>query len=293
MSGPPNDVEASELWLRLNEVPKPSEVIDFPRRDLKGASIGKMRIQVLTMAEHDEARIKAHAWLKSKGAAPGDFGGEALKEVLGDAVARELLALACVSEDPIKGSEERNQPRYARIFKSGADLQKLTADELMTVFTAWEMTQHKFGPFEGSIESQEEVTAWIKRLVEGASAYPLVRRNWHQLAELVRFLSERSYCLSAILDSQFSTLPHTLASDLAKWDIGTGSFGKRHAIGILPGLASSEEELIEAQITVEERQDVRDSLSETHPLHRPSPAEPITIEEAATLAKKLHSDGDP
>lgn len=232
---PPDDVEPSELFRKLCESPRPSDVIDFPRRDINGRSLAKIRVQVVDVDQNDEARIKAHRWAKERKHLAGeDLRGETISEVLGDRVARELLAMACVSVEPIPGSDQRKTGEvYARVFRSADDLRVLYDDELRYLWTAQRLVQRRFGPYEGNLESEEDVTAWMKRLTEGASALPLAALDSHQLAELTTSLAERAYSLSALLDCQLSALPDTLAARLKAWAIGTGSYG------VLPASATA------------------------------------------------------
>ena len=143
--GPPSDVTPSELFRKLQETPAPSEVVDFPRRDLQGASIGRVRLMVLDMDQQTDARMHAHRKLKARAVEAGDMTTPIVREVLGDMVAREVLAMSCCAVDPIPGTEDRDNGQgvvYPRIFRDAADLGKLTADELTTLFTAFEMSQH-------------------------------------------------------------------------------------------------------------------------------------------------------
>ena len=299
MAGPPNDVEPSELWRRLNEAPKPSEVIDFPRKDANGKPIDRIRIQVLTMMEHDEARIRAHQWLKEKNIPADEFGGPTIREVYGDAVARELLAMACVSDKAIRGTEDNPCPKYARLFRSGKDMESLTADELTVLFTSYEMCQRKFGPYEGNLFTEEDVSDWIKRLAEGANAFPLSQLSWHRSVELIMCLARRAYCLSASLGSQFLSLPPTTQSLLKGWAIGTGYFGELRANVIAPGLSPlSDEELeergeeLDALATSEELAAVRveQEAGLVSPVDTPDPGVLITTEEAARIAELIHKN---
>ena len=110
---PPTDVTPSDLFRILSSAPRPSEVVDFPRRDpVTRLYVGKLRMQVLNLDEYDEARIKADVWLKEKKRVGGELAqGKGIQEVLGDRVARELLSMACLSVEPIPGSAENGQPR--------------------------------------------------------------------------------------------------------------------------------------------------------------------------------------
>lgn len=261
---PPSDVPASELWLKLCESPRPSEVIDFPRKDAMGRPLGKLRIQVLNMEDHDEARIRARFALKDRKLTDDDLNDLTIKEVYADRVARELLAIACTAVEPIKGSD-----KHGKVFPGADDIgKKLTADEINTLFTAYLMVQNKYGPYEGNIQGADELNAWIKRLAEGGSAFPLAQRSWHQLVGLTMSLAERAYLLSEVLESQFSNLPNTLQSDLASLGIGTGLFGQPLASSTQTG----------GETSVDEWLDLSDG-------------EHVTVEQAAELARRLHKGG--
>lgn len=283
MAMPPQDVAASELFVKLSSEVRPSEVVDFPRKNAKGQTVGKLRIQVLNMEEHDEARLNAERWLiREKGVAKEDLQNPASQEVLGDRIAREVLAKSCVSVEPIEGSEHTpGGVKYHRIFFTPDQLGQLRPDELNTLFVMYKMVQRKFGPYEGNLENDEQVTAWERRLAEGASAVPLGRLDWHQSAELITLLAERSYTYSAILASLSSSLPDTLAARLKSWGIGTTSHGVVPASATRIGLR--EEDLgIEP---IEEPEEVDPSSMLVN-------QEPITMEDATQIARKLTTLGD-
>lgn len=215
--GPPTDIEASELWLRLRERPRPSDVIVFP-------GLGRVRVRVLTMEEQDEAKLAAHRLLKEKHKlTKDDLLTQILAEHAGDAVAKELLARACVQEHAINAQqvEAGKSPVYARIFVDGAALNVLTAPELSMLFGAYLLVQEKFGPTERTIQSADERDAWVRRLVEGASAYPLARMPLPGLVALITSLAARCYSLSCILGYLHEHSPDTL--DAACTSLGTGT----------------------------------------------------------------------
>ena len=302
MAGPPNDVEPSELWRRLSEAPRPSEVIDFPRKDANGKPLSRVRIQVLTMTEHDHARIRAHEWIKGRSVPQEDLDGMGMREVYGDAVARELLAMACVSEDPIPGTEASGAPKYGRLFRSGEDMATLTADELVVLFTAYEMCQRKFGPYEGNMSGQDDVNEWVSRLAEGGNRFPLAQLSWHQLVELTMLLAERVYCQSALLEYQSSSLRGISEQQLETWGIGTGFYGKLRASVMASGLnllsddeeeAAKEAEQLEKMLENESAEilAMRAEQGDIHPLEIPDPGITITTEQAAKYAELIHKSG--
>jgi hypothetical protein len=183
---PPKNTKPSELWQAIISSPQPSDVVDYPRLDSDGHSIGKLRIKVLPMDEHDQARLRAQRWLRETRRMPKeDWDSDAVREVLSDAIARHLLSAACVEVDPIDRPADYDGPdRYARIFATPEDLGKIPANELAQLFRLYLMVQHKYGGIEARIETDEEVEAWISALVEGGSEYPLARCSLEALSEL-------------------------------------------------------------------------------------------------------------
>lgn len=223
---PPNDIPASELFLKLMESPKPSEVVDFPRRkvgpDGKPTSefVGKLRIQVLAQGKHKEAQLAAQGYFKGRGYSIEELDGVILREAAGDEIAKELLAMACVTVEPIS----ENPLTYGRIFRTARDLDNLTADEVANLFAQYLMVQKKWGPS----ETDPDVDHWVKRLEEGGSEFPLLLMSSQDLASLTYALAGRISSIFRLLESQFSTLPDTLKSDLETFNLGTGFWSSPH-----------------------------------------------------------------
>jgi hypothetical protein len=227
---PPKDTRPSELWLKLQQTPWPSDVMPYPRNGFEG----QIRIRVLELEEQDLARFKALDKLKRK-LEQNDLNLSVVQDgVYADAVAKEVLALACLEVNPI--DENAARPTYPRVFTDGDMVGKLPPDEVRALFTAFEMVQAKFSPSPRDMRSDSEIDAWIKALAEGAGYYPLARMPLLQLAELVTSLAKRAYDISGILESQLSSLPDILRSSLERFNIGTGYFGAARS----DGLASTE-----------------------------------------------------
>lgn len=294
MAFPPSDVSATELFLKLSAPTRPSEIVDFPRRDPNTRQpIGKVRIQVLNLSEYDEARIKAQHWIVEKKRISRDqLDGQAVKEVLGDRIAKELISMACLSVDPIKDTEQTGHPRYMRHFATADAVDVLLADELEALWMTLQMIQRKYGPYEGNLDSAEQVTAWMKRLVEGGTALPLGQLGWHHLVELTMSLAERSYTLSAILASQSSNLPNTLDVPLNSWGIGTSSFGKLPVSAIEIGLRATDLGLLDGEAADRVDEVVADVVAKQEAQLAPTlPDRPINTIEAADLFKQLFKNG--
>ncbi len=225
------DVSPSELWQKLNES-RPSVVIPFPRKDRKGNPVGNVRVQVLRMEDHNKARLLATKALKESVREAGlaeldknEMEQESVKEVLGDLIAHELLCMACLTEESY-GEDSLGEPIYGRVFRTPGDVRKvLTADETLVLFNAYRKVQYDFGPFEKTIQDDGDVEAWVTRLQEGGSEFPLLALPLPQLVELTSALSAKIYSLCQILESQRSNLPPTLVADLENCFMATFSFG--------------------------------------------------------------------
>lgn len=233
MPGPPEDVSASDLFQQLLKRPRPSELVEFSALDKPGKK-GQIRIQVLAKDDHDRARFAAHALLKKTAAkyglpnlTPEDMASDAIGGVASDLSACEVLALACLSPDPMPGhTEDDEHVRYRRIFADGEAVGKtLTPDEVLYLFSAYNMTQFKYGPHE-AVCLPEDINAWVRRLVEGAAQNPFLRLSSAQWAQMLTAMARRLYDLSVLLESQWQSLPESLRSDLATYCLGISSSGE-------------------------------------------------------------------
>jgi hypothetical protein len=147
------------------------------------------------------------------------------EHVYGSAIASEILSRAVVKVDPINPNAK--VPQYARIFRDGDDVERgLTPDELSVLFTHYTIVQRSFGPYLADIQTDDELSAWVKVLAEGGKAHPLASLSSSQQQELCLLLARRAWHLSDCLASQQSNLPESLESTLSNWQIGTGFYGK-------------------------------------------------------------------
>jgi hypothetical protein len=158
---PPKDIPASQLWMKLQELPRPSKVVDFPRKAPDGTAIGQLSIRVLTqeeqMAAHGAAERVTQAILKDGN--KEQFGYERL---YADAAYVEILFRACRDlDDPNRTAFP--SPKTIR--------EVLTTEECAALFQHYLTVQLELGPVLAAM-SDEEKEAWIDRLVEGGSAFP-------------------------------------------------------------------------------------------------------------------------
>lgn len=165
MSGPPTDIEASELWTLLESMPRPSEAVDFPRK-LPGTNepVGQIRIWVLTQQEQIACAAEADRAVKSILKEKQQAGEEnlAYRDAYQNEVTVQVLWRAC--------RDVANVEKPA--FPSPKHIRKLTVDEISVLARHYLQTQTRLGPIVAWLTAEEE-KAWIERLAVGGSAIPL------------------------------------------------------------------------------------------------------------------------
>lgn len=284
MAMPPEDLSPEELWVKLQECPRPTEVVDFPRKDpATGRPLSRIRIQVLTVDEHTKARMEGRRKvMEEHKVASSDLDDVVMREIVSDACAKEALKLACLAVKPF--DERASVKRYPYMFATDERLSALTSDEVVTLFNAYTLVQQKYGPFSENITTDDEYNAWIRVLTEGARYHFLARKSLLQLAELSIGLARRAYVLSLIVESLLADSQSISAADLKSLGIGTSWFtGLRlTSTGAGFGLSSSHID-VEPELG-ETEEDLDDVLSEA--LYGIEPGEAITIERAVELAKR-------
>jgi hypothetical protein len=225
-NGPPEGVKPSALWLKLQETPAPSEIVPFPRRGRDGKPIGHLRIMVLTakqfamcqMNAHHDA-VNRHKWdtaEKQQQAIPA--------EIIADCVARQVLCMACTVVEPDGDADMGEKVAYAKAFPSPESLLELSKDELAVLFSLYGMVQAKWGPvLIGMSDDQQD--AWIARLAEGGSAFPLRLLDSHQRDQLTLSVAKKLWSLCRAVCGQFEDSPTTLASLSETLDFDISCFG--------------------------------------------------------------------
>lgn len=180
-NGPPSDIPASELWTRLSTAKRPTETVDFPRLDPEtGKPLGQIAMRPLTQGEitvaKAEATRKARELIKEKFDVTERIEGYA--QVYEDCSMVEILFRACRRPD----NDE------LPVFPTSASArQALTADECAVLINLYAMVQLKLGPIPAWM-TDSEMEAWVQRLKEGGSAFPLASLSREQLKALVTFL---------------------------------------------------------------------------------------------------------
>jgi hypothetical protein len=185
--GPPKDADASELFQLLTKLPKPSKLIDFPRKNPEtDEAVFQLALVPLTEAEFMGARAAAEAYArmmlddKDKSKTPGDSLG--YKDIYVNALYVELLARAC--RDP------KFPTLKVPVWPQGAQQirQMVFPDEIAILFESYSFWQSEAGPIISHMDL-EEMRAWIALLAKGGSSVPLASLSSGAKNELLIFMA--------------------------------------------------------------------------------------------------------
>lgn len=179
MNGPPNNVEPSELWLKLSSSERPHKVVEFPRQGPDGNPVAEMAIRVLSQEEKMACDVAAEAFCKKhlKEYKKDELGYEA---VYGDAYVVELLFRMCRDVNDV------GRPA----FPSPLHVRELSTEECAVLFRQCLIVQKELGPIVDYL-SDEDLEAWIDRLYEAGSAYPFASLSSEQQSLLLMHMVYR------------------------------------------------------------------------------------------------------
>lgn len=164
MSGPPDDIAPSELWAALMQLPRPSKDVDFPGKDPGGNPIGKLKMVVLTQAEHMVCIAAADKVAKELiKEAKKDEPTLAFDNLFHNAASVEVLARACRDFNDVERPAFPS-PKQIRT--------KFTADQIGQLTRQYLQTQAELGPIVAWMTREEE-DAWVAKLAEGGSVFPI------------------------------------------------------------------------------------------------------------------------
>lgn len=177
-NGPPEAFKPDELFVALQQQPRPYRVVDFPRvNPATGQPIGQLAITPLTQGELIEAKAdatRAGKALTKDNLDPKEYvvGHQQIYEEL---CGCEILWRACRQVANVG----------VKVFPGAADIRsKLSSDEVAVLMQSYAIVQVEIGPLISTM-SGVEMDAWLKRLAEGASALPLRLLSSEALRALV------------------------------------------------------------------------------------------------------------
>jgi hypothetical protein len=185
MAGPPQDVAPSLLWLHLTSIPRPFEIVDFPRKDpVTGNAVGELAIWVLSQEEQMLAAAEAERYARKllKNEQPkGDEARSGYDTIYNNEAAVQVLFRAC------RQKEDPTRPLFPAVEAMRAHL---SADEVGALMAHYFTAQSKLGPIIATM-TEAEVDAWIERLEKGGSEFPLDLLTSDAKNLLIRSLAHR------------------------------------------------------------------------------------------------------
>lgn len=210
MAGPPDHIPADELWTFITQLPRPTRHVEFPRKDPNtGEAIGQVVLQILSQQEQMAACIAAERFARDLLKEYAKKGEEGLgyDNVYNNAAAVEVLYRATLSASSFDEGEKRP------FFPSPKDMrEKLSPDEIGILMAAYLRFQSESGPIVSQM-TEEEMEAWVKRLAEGGSAFPLYRCSSDAVTELVMRMASRLYSYWTATSSPGSPQEESTQSD--------------------------------------------------------------------------------
>lgn len=160
-------VDDRDLWALLCEMPRPSKVVDFPRKGADGEPVGQIAIWVLTQEEQSAAAAAAQNLTQKlvKDAPKRDDARAGYDDVYANVAAAELLFRACRKP----GVPNLTQPAFP---STEALRSKLTVDEVGALLNHYYTVQADLGPIVAHM-SQEELDALVEKIAKSGERFPL------------------------------------------------------------------------------------------------------------------------
>ena len=202
----PKEVSAATLWQRVTALPRPSDVVDFPRKDDEGNPIAQVLMRVLTQAEVTSATANAERFARQvmAGSIPkADEAASGYEAIYQNDLNVQLVYLSARQVD------DQTKP----FFPSQAEMRThLTPDEIGALVRAYVIVQAERGPMVSQM-TDGDFDAWVAKLKEGGNSAPLASLSLDALRALVKHL------VSALPRSQMdSSLPGTPSQESAASD---------------------------------------------------------------------------
>ncbi len=172
-----------DVWLAITTMPRPSVVVDFPRKNANGESVGQLRLRVLTQEEQMTCSADAERYTKKaiKEIPKADEAQTGYSNVYNNAAAVEVLYQVCRNKDDV------NKP----FFPSPEAIRKaLTPDEVGVLMMNYYTAQAELGPIVAYMTEPEQ-DAFVTVLAEGGKRFPLDLLSSEQVKDLAFSLACR------------------------------------------------------------------------------------------------------
>lgn len=201
-NGPSPALSPADTWTQLTALPRPHRVVDFPRKGPDGATVGQIAIVTLTQGESMSAtnsteRVVKKLMKEEGGAVPGsNEKSEGYTTLFENRAAIEVLFRACKKPDDL------DKPFFPTI---EAIAKHLTVDEIGVLMNLYNIVREEIGPIVSRM-SEEEMDAWIDRLVQGGrAADPLALLTLAARTDLLIYMADQ--CSRSQTDSSSHTTP--------------------------------------------------------------------------------------
>lgn len=206
MSGPPADIPPDALWMQITAMPRPTRLVDFPRKDpITGEPMATLVMQVLTQEEWMSCAADAEKFTREllKNAPKNDEARRGYDSVYDNAASLEILFRAC----------RREKDPKIHFFPSVSAIRKaLSADEVGVLMRHYLTAQLELGPIIARLD-EKEVDAWVERLAEGGSSVPLDLLSLDELKTLALTLALRLHSSSTAISSPGSPPAESTSSE--------------------------------------------------------------------------------
>jgi hypothetical protein len=188
-----SDLKPVDLWLAITAMPRPSVIVDFPRNGPDGNPVGELRIQVLTQEEQILCSAEAERYTKKaiKELPKENEAQLGYQNVYNNSAAVEVLYHCCRKKDaPLEP-----------FFPSRDAIRKfLSPDEVGVLLMHYYTAQTDLGPIVAHL-SEVEMDAWIARLGEGGTRFPLDFLSLDALKDLAFSLACRMHSFATATSS--------------------------------------------------------------------------------------------
>lgn len=182
MAGPPDNIDASELWLALTQLPRPHKLVDIPRC-LPGTniSVGQVAMWPLSQEETMACNAEADRFTKKLMQDPQkrEEANLGYQHTYANEVAVQILSRVCRDVNDLKKAAFPSPKQMRSTF---------TADEIGVMFSQYLTVQLELGPIVADM-SEEEMEAWIRKIASGGSAFPFVSLSPDLQSRLVLYMA--------------------------------------------------------------------------------------------------------
>ena len=181
MSGPPEDIEASDLWQAITAVPRPTRAVDVPRKRADGQAVGAIAMWPLTQEEQMETNAAAERFTKEslKASQKKDEENLGYHHTYANEVAVQTVYRAA------RNLTDLTKPAFP---SPKALRMTFTSDEVGVLYSTYLTVQAELGPLLTTM-TVEEMEAWIVKLAAGSTTLPFEGLAWDSQRALVHFMA--------------------------------------------------------------------------------------------------------